>query len=190
MKIEISETLIVFPDFSVFSAYSAGSISSTDSGRSSFIDIHCFFRSVTNLNSCSGCSSPLPPPQSFGAGPPPGALVAPANYFRGDVLRYWGGVTSIVLKCFPHLSHLKFAWGPCQVSASPTHVMVIPFRRVCVVALITLEFFQISVSLGSFDNLVASSASSAKVELEKISSPSSSAFWGRPPPGALVAPAN
>ena len=136
------------------------------------------------FNRCSGCRSSLPPHQ------PPGALVAPANYFRGDVLRYWGGVTSIVLKCFPHLSHLKFAWGPCQVSASPTHVMVIPFRRVFVVALITLEFFQISVSLGSFDNLVASSASSAKVELEKISSPSSSAFWGRPPPGALVAAAN
>ena len=106
VKIEITETPIVFPDFSVFSAYSAGSISFTDSGRSRFIDIHCFFRSITNLNSCSGCSSPLPPPQSSGAVPPPGALVAPANCFRGAVLRYWGGVTSIVLNVF-HTCHIS-----------------------------------------------------------------------------------
>ena len=31
VKIEISETIIVFPTFSVFSAFSAGSVSSTDS---------------------------------------------------------------------------------------------------------------------------------------------------------------
>ena len=141
MKIETSETLIVFDDFSVFSAYSTSSISSTDLDWSSFIDIHCFFRSVTNLNSCSGCSSILPPIQASGTGPPPGALQAPANCFRGAFLRYWGGVTSIVLKCFPHLSHVKFAWCTCQVSASPTHVMIIPFRRVCVVALLTHDFF-------------------------------------------------
>ena len=42
--------------------------------------------------------------------------------------------------------------------------MLIPFRRVCVVALITLELFQINVNHGRFDNLVALSASSAKVE--------------------------
>ena len=49
-------------------------------------------------------------------------------------------------------------------SARPTHVMLIPFRRVCVITLITLELFQISIDHGSFDNLLASSASSAKVE--------------------------
>ena len=76
--------------------------------RSSCIDIHCFFSSVTNINSCSGCSCPLPPPQPAGAGPPPGALVAPANCFRGAVLRYCGGVTSIVLKCFPQLSQSQW----------------------------------------------------------------------------------
>ena len=31
----------------------------------SFIDIHCFFRSVTNLHSYSGCSSPLPSSSVF-----------------------------------------------------------------------------------------------------------------------------
>ena len=123
--------------------------------RSSFIDIHCFFSSVTNLHSCSGCSSPLPPPQSSSAGSPPGALVTPVNWFIGAVLRYWGCVTSIILKCFPHMSHLKFTWDPGYVSASPTYVVLIPFRRFCVVALITLELFQISVSIGSFGSLIS-----------------------------------
>ena len=63
--------------------------------------------------------------------------------------------------------------------------MLISFRRVCVVALINLDFFQIGVSLGSFNNLIASSASSAKVELKYISSPSSSACWGWPLLGPL-----
>ena len=40
----------------------------------------------------------------LGPAPPPGALVAPANCFRVAVLRYCGGLTSIVLKCFHHLS--------------------------------------------------------------------------------------
>ena len=33
----------------------------------SFIDIYCFFRSVTNLHTYSSCSSPLPPPRSSNA---------------------------------------------------------------------------------------------------------------------------
>ena len=38
-------------------------------------------------------------------------------------------------------SLVKFAGGPCYVSASPTHVMLIPFSRVSVVALLTLDLF-------------------------------------------------
>ena len=38
----------------------------------SFIDIHCFFRSVTNLHSYSGSSSPIPPPQTSRTGSPLG----------------------------------------------------------------------------------------------------------------------
>ena len=37
----------------------------------SFIDVHCFFRSVNNLQRYSGCSLPLPPPQSSSAHSPP-----------------------------------------------------------------------------------------------------------------------
>ena len=65
VKKEISAA---FTDFSVFSASSAGSVSLTGSGVS-FIDIHCFFRSVTNLNSCSGFRSPLPPLSLLGPAP-------------------------------------------------------------------------------------------------------------------------
>ena len=92
VKKEISAA---FTDFSVFSASSAGSVSLTGSGVS-FIDIHCFFRSVTNLNNCSGFRTPLP--QLAGAGSPPGALVAPANLFRCAVS---------IDRYFSHFSHLR-----------------------------------------------------------------------------------
>ena len=89
----------------------------------------------------------------------------PTNCCRGAVLWYWGGVTSTILKCFAHLSYLKFTWGPCHVSVSPRHVVLIPLRRVFVVALITLELIQISVSLGNFGNFVVSTASSSEMEI-------------------------
>ena len=78
----------------------------------SFIGIHCFFQSVTNLQSYSGCSSPLPFPQSYSAHSPPWALVTSVDWFMGAVPGYWGCLTSIALKHFPHISHLKVTLGP------------------------------------------------------------------------------
>ena len=105
------------------------------------------------------------PPLIFWSLPPPGARVASANCFRGAFLSYWGGVTSIVLKYSPHLSHLKFALGPYQVSASPTHVYDNPFQKSLFSCTDHTRIFQIRVSLCSFDNIISSS-SSAKVEFE------------------------
>ena len=76
-----------------------------------FIDIHCFFRAILLLQSYSGCSSPLPPPQSSSARSPPWAPVTPVNWLMGAVPRYWGCLTSIALKQFPHMSHLKVTLG-------------------------------------------------------------------------------
>ena len=78
----------------------------------SFIHIHCFFRSVTNLQSYFGCCSPLPPPKFSIAHSPPWALLTSVNWFKGVVPRYCECLTSIALKHFPHMSHLKVTLGP------------------------------------------------------------------------------
>ena len=91
--------------FSIFSILSRFSFLYWLSG--SFIDIHFFFKSVTNLHSYSGCSSPLPLPQSSSACSPPCALVTSVNWFMGAVPIHWGYLTSIDLKHFPHMSQLK-----------------------------------------------------------------------------------
>ena len=103
VKIEISETMI----FSILSRFSFLYWLSCF-----FIGIHCFFKSVTNLQSYSGCSSPLPPPQSSIARSPPWALVTSVDWFMGAVPRYWGCLTFIGLKHFPHMSHLNVTLGP------------------------------------------------------------------------------
>ena len=76
------------------------------------LSIHRFFRSVTNLHSYSGCSSPIPPPQSSSACSSSWVLMTSVNWFMGAVPRYWGCLTSIDRKHFPHMSHLKVTLGP------------------------------------------------------------------------------
>ena len=79
LVIEISTDLIQFTFFCIFCRFSF-----PPWHRISFIDIHCFFSCVTNIISCSRRNNPLPPPEPAG-------------------LLYWGWLTSIPLKCFPHL---------------------------------------------------------------------------------------
>ena len=70
---EISTDPIEFPLFCILSRFSFLHLH-----RISLIDIHCFSSFVTNINSCSGRNSPLPPPQPLW-------------------LRYWSWLTSIPL---------------------------------------------------------------------------------------------
>ena len=74
-----------------------------------FLSFRYFFK---NLHSYSGCSSPLPPPQSSSACSSPWALVTSVNWFMGAVPIYWGCLISIVLKHFLNMSHLKVTLGP------------------------------------------------------------------------------
>ena len=109
-----------FTDFSVFSASLAGSVSLTGSGLS-FIDIHCFFRSVTNLNGCSGFRSPLPPFSLLGPAPllgPWWPLPTASGVLFLDILSYIPSGPET--KCWspPHLHLEKRVWV-CVLPQNP-----------------------------------------------------------------------
>ena len=97
------EISAAFTDFSVFPAFSAGLVSLTGSG---VVLLTFTVSSVVSPISIADLAAALLslPLSLLEPATPPGTLVAPANCFRGAVLIYCGGVTSIVLKCFHHLS--------------------------------------------------------------------------------------
>ena len=147
--------MIVFPNLSVFLAFSADSVSSTDS-----VVVLLLFTASSEVSLISTATlvvAHLSLLLSLLASTP---LLGP--WFMSAVSRYWGCLTSIALKHFPHMSYLKVTLCPGQVSAQSTYAVIL-----CLVALITLEIFQISGIIGSFGSLVASSASSDEVEIKK-----------------------
>ena len=99
---KISKTLIVLHDFSLFSAFSAGTLVQVLTQEK--FHWHSLFCQYCPQSQLLLVLSLLPPAHLQGP-------LSPLPTASGAVLWYWSGATSTVLKYFPQLSYFKLPYS-------------------------------------------------------------------------------